>query len=89
MNGRQIADEIRYWVAVSVRGYADWTIGITNDPERRSGEHQSEGDNVRRWRQWQADSKVVAQEVEAFFKKMGMKGDLGGGNEDSVFVYIF
>lgn len=74
--------------------YSDWTIGITNEPANRKGDHN----NPPYWNQWKADSLSAAQEVEDHFlnefpsdKKKRMKGGTGGDldpNED-VYVYIF
>ena len=61
-----------------------WTIGVTDDPERRRREHG----NPSVWYQWNADSERVARNVEAYFVDKGMKGDTGGGGSAD-YVYIF
>jgi hypothetical protein len=68
--------------------YAIWTIGITNDPERRKNEHKSEGKNVTHWSHWYADSESIARRVEDHFLNKGMKGG-GGGGENPRYVYVF
>lgn len=67
-----------------VSSYSAWTIGITEDPERRRGEHG----NPSAWHQWQADTEGIARRVEKYFLDKGMKGDTGGGVSPD-WVYIF
>lgn len=69
--------------------YSDFYIGITNDVERRLfTEH-----NVNRTEDWwiycTAVSKTAAQDTEEFFLSKGMKGDTGGGTDNSVYVYCY
>lgn len=73
----------------SATNYSDFYIGITNDVERRLfNEH-----NVPRENHWRihdkAVSKASAQKVEEHFLDKGMKGDTGGGTDDSVYVYCY
>ena len=65
-------------------GYSSWTIGITDDPNRRNREHN----NPKRWHHWRADTEAIARRVEKHFIDKGMKGDIGGG-ESPNYVYIF
>ena len=67
-----------------VTTYSIWTIGVTNDPDRRKGEHSDTG----AWRHWNADTEQAARNVEAFFIGKGMKGGTGGGGRAD-YVYIF
>lgn len=70
-----------------VRGttsYSSWTIGITDDPDRRRREHN----NPRDWHQWRADTEGIARRVERHFLDKSMKGDVGGG-ESPNYVYVF
>lgn len=69
--------------------YSDFYIGITNDIERRLfGEH-----NVQEKGNWwiyrTAINKSAAQNVEEYFLNKGMKGDTGGGTDDSIYVYCY
>ena len=64
--------------------YSIWTIGITDDPDRRKAEHK----NPTYWMQWRADTDTMARNVEKYFKDKGMKGDVGGGKTPN-YVYIF
>jgi len=68
--------------------YSIWYIGITNDPKRRRKEHEEEGENTKVWRDWETDTKAIAESVESYFKKKGMKGGTGG-SENPKYVYIF
>ena len=71
--------------------YSSWTVGITTNPAERKKEHASDGKHVGSWSDWDADSKRVAQNVEAYFLGKGMNGGTGGdidGNK-TVYVYVF
>lgn len=69
--------------------YSDFYVGITNDVERRLfTEH-----NVQKDDQWwiyrDAIDKSTVQRVEEYYLDKGMKGDTGGGTDDSTFVYCY
>jgi len=64
--------------------YGLWTIGITDNAERRRAEHSNPG----LWKHWRADSETIARSVERYFLAKGMKGDTGGGLSPN-YVYIF
>lgn len=64
--------------------YSIWTIGITDDPDRRRTEH----DNPKYWKHWRADTETIARNVEKYFVEKGMKGSTGGGEHPN-YVYIF
>lgn len=55
--------------------YSIYTIGITDDPDRRRIEH----DDPKPWYQWRADTETIARNVEKHFLAKGMKGAPGGG----------
>ena len=67
-----------------LRSIRDWTIGVTDDPERRKTEHN----NPEYWKQWNADSETAARNVEKHFLEKGMEGG-GGGGGNADYVYIF
>lgn len=67
-----------------VSKYSIWTIGVTDNPDRRRGEHG----NPSAWYHWDADTEQAARNVEAYFVGKGMKGDVGGGGRAD-YVYIF
>jgi hypothetical protein len=75
---------IKKAIEEKVKHYSVWTIGVTDDPDRRREEH----DNPAVWYQWDADSEQVARNVEAYFIDKGMKGGSGGGG-GADYVYIF
>ena len=68
--------------------YNQWTIGVTDDPETRKNQHESDGEDVSYWTQWEADTENIARRVEKYFLDLRMKGGAGGGG-DATFVYIF
>lgn len=64
--------------------YSIWTIGVTDDPASRKGQHGNPGS----WMHWNADSESAARNVEKHFLAKGMKGGTGGGGKAD-YVYIF
>lgn len=76
--------EIKGAIEKIVYYYSAWTIGITDDPERRRTEHGNPGV----WHQWEADTETIARNVETYFLGKGMKGAPGGGEHPN-HVYIF
>ena len=91
LTAQQIADAIYEHLKKDVDGnnYDKFYIGITNDIDRRLfSEH-----NVPRNGHWrihrEAINKEHAQAVEEHFLAKGMKGDTGGGTDDSVWVYCY
>ena len=64
--------------------YSIWTIGVTDDPNRRRIEHVNPG----AWIQWNADTEQAARNVESYFLGKRMKGG-GGGPGGADYVYIF
>lgn len=74
--------------AARAANYSSWTIGITADPDTRKQQHESDGNVVKYWKQWRADTEAQARRIEAHFLAKGMKGGKGGG-ENPTYVYIF
>ena len=66
------------------KDYTIWTVGITDDLERRKKEHG----NPKYWEDWEADTEEITRSVEKHFLAKGMKGDDGGGKTPN-YVYIF
>ncbi len=72
-------------IEAKVTSYGMWTIGVTDNPDRRRREHG----NPSVWYQWDADSQQAARNVEAYFLDKGMKGGTGGvGRADYVYIFI-
>jgi len=69
---------------VAGTSYPRWTIGVTDDPDRRGTEHES----PRFWRQWKADTEAIARSVEKYFLGKGMKGAPSSGEHPN-YVYIY
>lgn len=69
--------------------YSDFYVGITNYVDRRLFDEH----NVQKEGQWwiyrDAINKSTAQRVEEYYLNKGMKGDTGGGTDDSTFVYCY
>jgi predicted GIY-YIG superfamily endonuclease len=64
-----------------------WTVGVTDDPARRKGEHEQEGEDTSCWHQWDASTEETARQIEKHFLDKGCKGGTGGGSAN--WVYIF
>ncbi len=88
MNMKGIALAIADLVRSSGYAYKHWTIGVTDDPDRRRGEHKAIGRTVAWWHHWDADDERIAKVVERHFRAMGMKSDVGvHGSPGYVYVY--
>lgn len=69
--------------------YREFYCGITDNIERRLfGEHNVSKENGF-WIYGPADDINVAREVEKHYLDLGMQGNTGGGNEDSIWVYCY
>lgn len=76
---------IKAAIEAKVSVYPAWTIGVTDNPDRRRGEYG----NPSIWHHWDADSEQIARNVEAFFLDKDMNGAGGGGGRaDYVYIYI-
>lgn len=69
--------------------YSDFYVGITNDIERRLFDEHKVSEKNGWWIYRQAIDKKTAQHVEEYFLNKGMKGDTGGGTDDSSFIYCY
>lgn len=85
MDAQSIINEIEKRVGDD--SYDEWTIGVTDDPDRRKKYHKRNG-GVYRWREWDAGSEKEARRVERHFIDEGMHGGTGGRGEAD-YVYIF
>ena len=70
--------------SAKTKDYSIWTIGVTDDADRRKAEHG----NPKYWMQWNPDSETAARNVEKYFLDKGMKGAPGGPGKAN-YVYIF
>jgi len=73
---------------VGSSSYSIWTIGVTDYPNTRKTQHESDSENVKQWSQWKTDSEKVGRDVEKHFLDLGMEGGSGGGGEAG-YVYVF
>lgn len=64
-------------------------MGITNDVERRLFDEHNVQKDDHWWIYRAAIDKSTAQHVEEYYLDKGMKGDTGGGTDDSTYVYCY
>lgn len=76
--------EIKAGINSHVATPSKWTVGITDSPTRRKGEHGNPGT----WYDWKADTETIARSVEKHFLDKDLEGDVGGG-VTPIYVYIF
>ena len=85
MKASDIITEIEELVKSQTEGdYSKWRIGRANEPEDSKNQHG----NPDSWRDWDADSIEVANEVESYFLDKGMRQE-GEGYENADFIYVF
>lgn len=85
MDSQSIISEIEWRVGDGPHG--EWTMGVTDDPDRRKKDRKK-GKGVHRRREWDADSKEEALSAERHFIGKGMRGG-AGGREEADCVCIF
>lgn len=84
-----IADVEGHLAKSNKRYYSDFYVGITSDIGRRLfTEHNVEKSNSW-WIYRTATDKTAAQIAEEYFLNKGMRGDTGGGTDDSIYVYCY
>lgn len=86
MSYNEIVDGIN--LKIGSTSYSIWTVGVTDDPDKRKQEHHNDGENVTYWTQWRTDTEKVGRDVEKHFLDLGMKGGTGGGGRAG-YVYVF
>ena len=68
---------------------SNWCCGITNNPRRRII-NQHKVNEARGTYGWvECNSKNCAEIVEKKMLKKGYAGNTGGGNDESVYVYVY
>ena len=86
----EIVSEINDFCAtLQVKNINRVHIGITNAPKRRLF-YEHKITNERHW--WiyiKADCAETARAVERYFIDRGMKGNTGGGDDETIYVYCF
>lgn len=84
----EIKQEIKAHIDKEGSAYSNWYVGITNNIDRRSNEH-----NVDRELSWwiyrTANSDEIARKIEKYFIGLGTDGGDGGGDETSKIVYAY
>lgn len=77
--------EIKAKIEGHINGnYPSWTIGVTDNPDRRKQQHNNPPD----WHYWNASTEDEARRIEKYFVDKGCKGS-GGGGGTADYVYIF
>lgn len=67
-----------------------WRVGITNNLADSKKRHECEGRSIANWKDWNADSKKVAEDVERYWiHEKGMNGGTGGNVDGSKPVYVY
>ena len=68
--------------------YSTWIMGVTDTPKIRKDQHDSNGKDVKHWKDWSTDSEKDGRDIEEYFLDKGMNGDTGRRGSAS-YVYIF
>ena len=68
--------------------YSTWIMGITDTPKIQKDQHDSNGKDVKHWKDWSTDSEKDGKDIEEYFLDKGMNGDTGGRGSAS-YVYVF
>jgi len=89
MEKSRIISEIERIVSTAKKiDYSIWVMGVTDTPKIRKDQHDSDGKDVKHWKDWSTDSEKDGRDIEEYFLDKGMNGDTGGRGSAS-YVYIF
>jgi len=89
MKKSRIISEIERKVSTERKiDYSTWIMGITDTPKIRKDQHDSNGKDVKHWKDWSTDSEKDGRDIEEYFLDKGMNGDTGGRGSAS-YVYVF
>jgi hypothetical protein len=69
--------------------FPQWYVGITDSPERRLFKEHAVEKEGGVWIYNRCVSSETARAVERHFLALGMKGDEGGGDDESAYVYAY
>ena len=70
--------------------WPNWYVGITNNINKRLGQHQSKlGRQLQVFNYWEAEHVDHAVDLEKEFLEMGMKGAGGGWAQNSFYIYVY
>jgi hypothetical protein len=65
-----------------------WTIGMTDDSDKRRQQLIDERTDCSCWRDWEADSEKVATSILEHFQNKGMKSEVNG-TKKSKYIYSY
>ena len=86
----QIINEIERYIRANGAlgifwGYSTWYCGITKSTSDNTIRHKYPPKH----KFWACSSVRIAREVEKHFLDLDMGGDTGGGDNDTIYVYVF
>lgn len=92
---KSIIKDFKKWMAQHSNievDYSRWYCGITNNPPKRKNAHKhTNRKDTFAWVDKNAKSRRIADAVETYFHKLGLKDSdsKGGSKIDSKYVYIY
>lgn len=95
ITAKNIIKAFQKWIATHSTievDYNRWYCGITNNPYKRQSSHKSTNkSDPFAWVEMDAKSRRIAEAVETYFHKLGVKDSdsKGGSSIDSKYVYIY
>lgn len=86
----QAINELKTYIGKFNQPYSSWYCGIAESPKDRLFSDHSVDEKNDIWIYRQCTSSKVAREVESYFVvKLGTKGDTGGGDDNTDYVYAY
>lgn len=77
--------------------YANWSAGITNDPDKREIKHKNKS-NIKYFKSWNLENKTTANFIVNYLIENGFKNcksefsifnSIGSYFDDAVYVYVY
>lgn len=87
----QIVLEVKNYIITWNKPFTSWYVGITAEPNQRVFiAHGVRNDNLHGWIVRECQNSNDARNIEEYFvNTVGTKGNVGGGDDKSNFVYAY
>jgi hypothetical protein len=89
MTSTQAIRDIEAYIQQNGGNYPAWYCGIATNPEQRLFNDHNVNKNADAWIYRDCETDTAARNAENYFLAKGCKGDSGGGDASTRFVYAY